>query len=443
MANKNRLNKLFDKSAIEPSDTHPRKEEAIQADQQSEETLPVENPEESQKDRVEMSSDHEETAGEEPALLRDVDTTESAGTNAQDGSAAAGGNPEEESAEETLLSDTAEDSSTEDPLEAVRRSLIEEEESDKTQQESRWWRRFGRKAKKPEPEIETTPVEIDLPVTSDLTNTADGLGPTPEVEEDNDEIDDLIKALEAENNPVTIDSDIAPPVETAPEPAPEIDFEELKRQAFQARPEDQEKESVTDIRSIALEGGEEVLVEVESRGVDPMQERMSAVENAFKPYRKYIYTALALLGVAMAVTASLILFNVYQRSRPVPTTQPSNLPYPTAVSLPGGWSFPLGRGTLQNGRWEPDGAEWLEGTEVCRWVALPWSTQLEAVLRTLNPNDPIELSMSNNDKLVYEVYSIRQLTPAEMQELDSNSPCLLLILTQSEAEERWVLTALP
>jgi hypothetical protein len=50
--------------------------------------------------------------------------------------------------------------------------------------------------------------------------------------------------------------------------------------------------------------------------------------------------------------------------------------------------------------------------------------------------------MSNNDKLVYEVYSIRQLTLQEIQELDTNSPCLQLILTQSDSEERWVLTEL-
>jgi len=65
------------------------------------------------------------------------------------------------------------------------------------------------------------------------------------------------------------------------------------------------------------------------------------------------------------------------------------------------------------------------------------------VVRTLNPKDPIDLVMSNNDKFVYQVYSVRQLTPEEMQKLDSNSPCLLLILTQPDAEKRWVLTALP
>jgi hypothetical protein len=51
--------------------------------------------------------------------------------------------------------------------------------------------------------------------------------------------------------------------------------------------------------------------------------------------------------------------------------------------------------------------------------------------------------MSNNDKLVYKVYSIKQMSPEEMQNLDSNSPCLLIVLAEPGAEKRWVLTSLP
>jgi hypothetical protein len=51
--------------------------------------------------------------------------------------------------------------------------------------------------------------------------------------------------------------------------------------------------------------------------------------------------------------------------------------------------------------------------------------------------------MSNSDKLVYQVYSVRQMTLEEMQQVDSNSPCLLIMLADNNAETRWVLTALP
>jgi len=51
--------------------------------------------------------------------------------------------------------------------------------------------------------------------------------------------------------------------------------------------------------------------------------------------------------------------------------------------------------------------------------------------------------MSNNDRLEYAVFSIQQLTLEEMQALDQNTPCLLLVLAEQDAEKRWVVTAKP
>lgn len=434
MANKNRLKKLFDRSAIEPADTQPKSSKPAQDEQEEEASLPLENLQETG-EATEAAGAPDDVAGA-PSLLEEAES-EMTDLSALEGESIV---PEQESTgsvEET----------SEDLLEDVRRSLIEEE-TEKDKKESRWWRRLGKRGKQPEPEPAPVPAEIDFPVTQNAQGPGEAVEHPPEEPAEPDEIEDLIHMLEAEEQARTSRAAPGPDIAERDIPTasePEIDFDELKRQAFEPRAgaEQTEGMSDSDVRAIALEGGEEVLVEVEARPVDPMQERLTAVENAFKPYRRYIYTVLTLLGVAMAVTAILIMFNVYQRSRPQPVQEPSNLPYPTAVRLPGGWSFSLGRGTLQNGRWDPNGAEWLEGTEVCRWVALPWSTQLEAVIRTLNPKDPIELTMSNNDTLMYDVYSIRQMTPEQMQELDTNSPCLLLILTQQDAEARWVLTALP
>jgi hypothetical protein len=169
------------------------------------------------------------------------------------------------------------------------------------------------------------------------------------------------------------------------------------------------------------------------------------MENALNPYRRVLYLGITFLGLVMALLAAFVIYTAYQRAQAqaAPTEVVSNLPFPTSVELPGGWGFTLGRGALEDGNWNPSGAEWLQGTEVCRWVALPYSRQLEAVIRTLNPDDPIELGMSNNDTLTYNVYSIRQMSPQEMQELDSNSPCLLVVLAEPGSDQRWVLTALP
>ncbi len=145
----------------------------------------------------------------------------------------------------------------------------------------------------------------------------------------------------------------------------------------------------------------------------------------------------------MALAAAAVLLNIYRQSQPAAPTPALNLPFPTLISLPGGLNFSLGKGALREGEWNPQGPEWLEGTEVCRWVAIPWSTQLEAVIRTLNPDDQIELTMSNNDRLTYKVYSVQQLSNEELQSLPSDSPCLLLVLAKADSETRWVLTALP
>ena len=343
--------------------------------------------------------------------------------------------------------DTAESPSPDDLLEDVRRALIEDEEAQESQKQSKWWKRIGIGGSKQEAPVEESQVveEIDLPTRDETSATREELKEelgSKESEEYLDEIDELIELLDEDTAPVTAKP---PKVEVAPaEPEKPVDIVQLKKQAFQSTADSAGAETLSEVRSIALEGDEEVFVEVESKTADPLEERVKAVENAFKPYRRYIFFAIAFLGIVAAGIALAITVSAIQRMRPAPTAVPvSDLPYPTSVSLPGGWAFNLGRGRLTDGTWNPQGAEWLEGTEVCRWVSLPWSRQLEAVVRTLNADDQIELVMSNSDRLVYEVDSIRQMGPEEMQTLDTNTPCLLIMLTGDESEKHWVLTALP
>ena len=343
--------------------------------------------------------------------------------------------------------DTPESPSPDDLLEDVRRALIEDEEAQESQKQSKWWKRIGIGGSKQEAPVEESQVveEIDLPTRDETSATREELKEelgSKESEEYLDEIDELIELLDEDTAPVTAKP---PKVEVAPaEPEKPVDIVQLKKQAFQSTADSAGAETLSEVRSIALEGDEEVFVEVESKTADPLEERVKAVENAFKPYRRYIFFAIAFLGIVAAGVALAITVSAIQRMRPAPTAVPvSDLPYPTSVSLPGGWAFNLGRGRLTDGTWNPQGAEWLEGTEVCRWVSLPWSRQLEAVVRTLNADDQIELVMSNSDRLVYEVDSIRQMGPEEMQTLDTNTPCLLIMLTGDESEKHWVLTAVP
>jgi hypothetical protein len=154
-----------------------------------------------------------------------------------------------------------------------------------------------------------------------------------------------------------------------------------------------------------------------------------------RPYRDIYFV--------IAPALRVILGLIERNNIAVPVEQADTLPYPVGISLPGGLNFNLNRGELDNGQWNPTGPEWLEGTEICRWVAIPWSLQMEAVIRTLNPDDPIEVTMSNNDRLTYHVYSVQEVSVDKLQELDTGTPCLQLVLAKADSDTRWVLTALP
>lgn len=329
------------------------------------------------------------------------------------------------SSEAEVAVEPAHEVSADDLLDDVRRSLIEDE-SDAEKKPS-WWNKKA-KGKDPEP-VEAPSYIVEKPKPEDLYL---------------EQIDELIDLLEPEVEETPKAVVLAEPESLpAAEPEAPVDVAELKKRVFSPSEAGKDQE-LSEVRAIALEGGEEVFVEVESRPADPVEERLKSFENSLRPYRSFIYYALAFLGVVLAVAAGALLIREYQRNLPPePTKAISNLPYPTALTLPGGLNFGLGKGTLKDGSWNPRGPEWLEGTEICRWVAIPWSRQLEAVVRTLTQKDTFELKMSNNDKLTYTVYSIKELTLAEMQELDSGSPCLLLVLAKQDSEKRWVVTALP
>jgi hypothetical protein len=211
--------------------------------------------------------------------------------------------------------------------------------------------------------------------------------------------------------------------------------------------EEEQEEPANDtanIREAALEDYVSEPEEPEPERGTPVVRNLRRSWRYMRPFeRRLLIGALAIVGLAALAGSGFLVISSIPTPTPVVTPTTSTLPFPISVSLPGGWIFPLRTGFVQNGKWDPKGPEWLSGTEVCRWVSLPSTVQLEAVLRTMKADDAIQLSMSNYDSIIYKVQSIEQVPSSEIAKLATDSPCLLLILSKQDSDSRWVVTAKP
>ena len=339
--------------------------------------------------------------------------------------------------------------SSEDLFDDVRRTLIEENVKIEKEKKPGLWQRIRGRARKGEKSDEmTSPVREPEDLVD--SNVVDIDSADEQQDEAGESIDELIEMLETDDGEETpLENITTSTVDQLEEDkldkeVEKVDIDEQKRRAFQGGRSDDREENFSDVRAVALEGGEEVFVEVEVKKEDPVEDRLKSFENALKPYRRYIYFGIAFIGIVVIVATSALLYDVYKQSLPPePVKEVENLPYPVVLNIPGNISFNLGRGTLENGRWDPRRPEWLEGTEICRWVAVPFSRQLEAVVRTLTRDDQLTLVMSNSDEWAYDVYSITQMSIEDMQEVSSTTPCLLLVLADADTDTRWVVTAYP
>ena len=258
-----------------------------------------------------------------------------------------------------------------------------------------------------------------------------------EEEEEEEEEEDIVEEEEAGD--IVEEKDFDDEIKEEEEEEEEEEAAPLKSSLTTPSEKDAEE-----IRDLALE-------EFSEEPVEEIDERKEAWHNFFHtPLRQMKLLERLVLAVILLASAGLLMwvgiqstggFEQFSTVSPTNTPDP-NVPRPINVELPGGWSFNLKKGHLNTaGAWTPFGAEWLEGTEICRWVALPWSTQLEAVLRTLSAGDPIVVRMSNFDELTYYVQSRQKVDATQAAELNLDIPSLLIILSDKNSDQKWVITA--
>jgi len=108
---------------------------------------------------------------------------------------------------------------------------------------------------------------------------------------------------------------------------------------------------------------------------------------------------------------------------------PSKKPNDPASIQVGNTSFVLGRGTLKNGVWSPDQAEWLGGSEVRRVMALP----LDGIEEAIDRGDVLRLRTRSGLIVPYEVVEITELQRTQIEVLSSLEPSLVVILYDETA----------
>jgi hypothetical protein len=342
----------------------------------------------------------------------------------------------------------------EDLLANVRQSLLEEEVEEPTGFFARIKNRF-RRTPEPGPEEVEKPAQLDIEIEPQEDLQEMLLEPkrkkrkSPSRDKDEEKaIQEFFSDLEALAD-VTLEGvpPSTPTTEEAPVEEARADEKVKKVPKLPVKTVAEDEIDFDAVREMALQEYDETRVEPEERK-QPLQEEVRSTIRALKPFERFLLIAAGVLTVSVLLASGIYLI-VGSISVPTPTPTAevdlSNVIHPTQLGLPGGWSFNLKQGRVQDGEWTPQGAEWLVGTEISRWVALPWSLQLEAVLRTLKSGDKLELTMSNFDVLEFNVYSIQQMTMAELLASDAKTPSLVVVLYNDEEADGtfWVVKALP
>ena len=111
---------------------------------------------------------------------------------------------------------------------------------------------------------------------------------------------------------------------------------------------------------------------------------------------------------------------------------------PVSVEF-GGVAYELTRSKLENGEWNPVLAEWLDGSELRRVVAVPFSQEVGQAVARLKYGDILRLRLGSSEVVEYLLVNIARLKRHQIEVLSSLSPSLAIVLHSERASERYVL----
>ncbi|MBD3320592.1 MAG: hypothetical protein GF350_05785 [Chitinivibrionales bacterium] len=111
---------------------------------------------------------------------------------------------------------------------------------------------------------------------------------------------------------------------------------------------------------------------------------------------------------------------------------------PASVELAGN-TFVLAVGKVKDGLWEPEGPEWLQGTEVRRVLALPYSADLANSVTGMTPGEPIRLRLRSGEMVEYHVTGVERVQRHQIEVLAEMCPSIVIVLYGERTSERWVV----
>lgn len=105
-----------------------------------------------------------------------------------------------------------------------------------------------------------------------------------------------------------------------------------------------------------------------------------------------------------------------------------------------GFAYILTTGSVNNGLWEPRGAEWLQGTELRRVVTVPYNEELLQSLFSISTKETIKLRLRSGEIVQYNLSEVARVGQTEIEVLSAPYPSIVIILHGEEASDtRWVV----
>jgi len=183
------------------------------------------------------------------------------------------------------------------------------------------------------------------------------------------------------------------------------------------------------------------------------------VRNPFSPYkhvtgsekRKRSPIRIIFLIFLLISLGYVLVIAVNKLSQLTPISTPTNTPVPTysipvpySVQFPGGWTILLGISDNAYTDWKPVQAEWFKDTAICKLIAIPWTKQIDALYKTLEPGEELILTMSNKDEAIYQIETLEtSLVENIIKKLNRNSPCMVIFLFRDSTLTAQLLISIP